>query len=125
MSQYEDRKRRAEFQEKYKQLEKPTGVYQIRNNVNGKVFIGSCVDINAMFNRWRFGLQIGNEKNKELQNEWKQYGEEGFSFEILEVLKIKEGEYQDVKFELHKLEEKWLDRIQPYEEKGYNKRPKE
>ena len=125
MSKYEDKKRRAELQEKYNQMEKPTGVYQIRNKVNGKVFIGSCIDINAMFNRWRFGLQTGLERTKELQSEWNQYGEDSFAFQILEVFKIKEGEYQDIKHELKKLEEKWLDKIQPFEEKGYNNRPKE
>jgi group I intron endonuclease len=125
MSQNEERKRRAELKEKYKEMEKPTGVYQIRNNVNGKVYIGSCVDINSMFNRLRFELKTGLKRIPELQNEWKQYGEDNFIFEILEELKIKEGEFQDVKHELQKLEEKWLDRIQPYEEKGYNKRPKE
>ncbi len=125
MSQNEDRKRRAELKEKYRSMEKPTGVYQIRNNVNGKVYIGSCVDINSMFNRLRFELNTGLERIPQLLRDWKEYGEGNFSFEILEKLKIKEAEFQDVKHELQKLEEKWLDRIQPYEVKGYNKRPKE
>lgn len=125
MSHNEDKKRKAELKEMYKQMEKPTGVYQIRNKVNGKVFIGSCVDINSMFNRCKFELETGIDRIPGLLSDWKKYGSESFSFEILEKLKIKEGEYQDIKYELQQLEEKWLDEIQPYDEKGYNKRVKE
>jgi hypothetical protein len=123
MNQQKDKKRKAELQEKYKQKEKPTGVYQVRNNVNGKVLIGSCVDINSMFNRLKFELNTGLQRIPGLLRDWKQYGEDSFSFETLEELKIKKGEFQDVKHELQKLEEKWLERIQPYDEKGYNRRP--
>lgn len=126
MSNHEDKKRRAELQEKYKQMEKASGVYQVRNKVNGKIFIGSCIDINSMFNRFRFQLEAGGgiDRIPGLLSDWKQYGEENFSFEILEKLEMKEGEYQDVKYELGKLEEKWLEKVQPYDDKGYNKRPK-
>lgn len=124
MSNYEDKKKRAELKEKYKQMKKITGVYQIKNNVNGKVFIDSCVDVNSMFNRWKFEFATGLDRIPELTSDWKKYGEGNFSFEILEELKIKEGEYQDIKHELKQLQEKWLDKINPYDEKGYNKRPK-
>lgn len=121
---YNDRKRRAELQEKYRQMKKISGVYQIRNKVNGKVFIGSCVDINSMFNRCRFELQTGMDRIPGLLDDWKHYGEDNFSFEVLEELKIKEGEFQDIKHDLKQLEEKWLEIIQPYGDKGYNKIPR-
>lgn len=125
MNQHEDKKRKAELQEEYKLKEKSTGVYQVRNNVNGKVLVGSCVDINSMFNRIKFELETGLKRIPELYNDWKRYGVDSFSFEILEELKIKKGEFQDVKHELVQLEEKWLEKLQPYDDKGYNKRSKE
>ncbi len=106
MSSYEDKKRRAELQEKYKQIKKTVGVYQVKNNANGKVFIGSCVDVPSMFNRIRFELATGSDRIPGLLKDWKEYGENSFTFEMLEELKLKEGEYQDVKFELQQLEEK-------------------
>lgn len=124
MSNIENKKRRTELQESYKQKEKATGVYQVKNNANGKAFIGSCVDIDSMFNRIRFELATGLDRIPGLLADWREYGEDNFSYEILEKLKIKENEYQDVKHELQQLEFKWLDRIEPYDEKGYNKRPK-
>lgn len=124
MSNYEDKKRRSELKEQYKQMKKTTGVYQVKNNANGKVLIGSCVDIPSMFNRIKFELATGMDRVPGLLKDWREYGENNFAFEIMEELKLKEGEFQDIKFELQQLEEKWLDKIQPYDEKGYNKRPR-
>lgn len=124
MSSYDDKRRRAELQEKYRQMKRAIGVYQVKNNANGRVLIGSCVDIPSMFNRIKFELATGMDRVPGLLKDWKEYGEDSFSFEILEELKLKEGEFQDVKFELQQLEEKWMDKLQPYDERGYNKRPK-
>lgn len=124
MSNHEDRNRKIELKEMYKQMKRVTGVYQIKNNVNGKVFIGSCVDVDSMFNRVKFELKTGMDRIPGLLGDWKTYGEDSFSFEILEELKIKEDKYQDVKYELQQLEEKWLEKLLPYDERGYNKKPR-
>jgi group I intron endonuclease len=61
-----------------------SGIYEIRNAVNGHFYIGSAVDI---YNRRRqhFGfLRNGNHVNKHLQNAWNKHGEDCFSFSIIE-----------------------------------------
>lgn len=63
---------------------------------------------------------MGTPTNKLLQNEWEEFGAEVFVFEILEILKTPEEGYFDAKDALKKLREKWLDKLQPYGESGYN-----
>ena len=98
---------------------------QIKNLKNGKLFIGSGLNAQGRLNSHKLQLQIGSHRNKALMLDWKEYGAENFSFEILEQLKI-EGEvsHKDRK-ELDALEELYLEKLQPYDEKGYNSRSEE
>lgn len=68
----------------------------------------------------RFTLETGTYQNRLLQNEWNEFGEEVFVFEVLEILEIPETGYFDAKDALKKLKEKWLEKLQPYGERGYN-----
>ena len=78
------------MKQRYKEMKPPMGAYAIRNKVNGKIFINVTNDIKSMFNRIKFQLKLGSYPVKELQNDWKEYGEEAFIFEILEELKYDE-----------------------------------
>ena len=113
---------RKEAKKQYKQTLQPMGIYQIRNIVNGKIFIGSSKNLDGRLNRNRFQLEQGLHMNKELQNDYNQFGEGKFSFEVLDYLEPKEDTNYDYTEELKVLEEMWLERLQPYNEKGYNKR---
>ncbi|BAU28691.1 group I intron endonuclease [Aneurinibacillus soli] len=112
--------RKKELKQQYKEIKVEAGVYQIKNMVNGKIFIGSSPNLKNLNGR-RFELKMGVHKNQMLQKEWNEYGEDAFVFEIVEVLKKKENGYFDLKDALKKLEEKWLDTLQPFDERGYNK----
>lgn len=48
-----------ELKAEYKQKVFKIGVYQIRNTVNGKVFIGTNVNLDAIWNRHRSELTLG------------------------------------------------------------------
>lgn len=85
-----DNNRKKELSMQYKQGKRDTGVYQIRNKENGKVYVASAMDLNSM-NGKKFMLEMGNHFNAALQAEWKQYGEAAFVFEVLEVRKRKTG----------------------------------
>ncbi len=64
--------------------ESKSGVYQIRNIINNKRYIGSAFDIKG---RWRIHkrhLRKGMHCNDYLQRAWNKYGEDSFLFEILE-----------------------------------------
>lgn len=118
-----DRNKRNEIKREYKEMKRKKGVYQITNLVNGKIFIGSNRDLDTVFNRIRFELDHNSFRNKQLQDEWAQYGEEQFRFEVIDVLNEKEREYgfaEAVK-KLGEMEQEWLEELQPYGDKGYHR----
>ncbi|MEH7464423.1 GIY-YIG nuclease family protein [Bacillus thuringiensis] len=112
--------RREELKQLYKETEIEGGIYCIRNIENEKVYVESTRNFKTMSGR-RLLLNMGSHTNKALQDDWKEYGADAFEFEILEVLKKKETGYFNEKEELKKLEEKWLEKLQPYGERGYNR----
>ncbi|MGZ4107922.1 MAG: GIY-YIG nuclease family protein [Tumebacillaceae bacterium] len=118
-----EKSRRAELKFNYKQTHRPTGVYQLKNERNGKVLVGTSPNLDGIENRHRFQLKSGMHPNKELQQDWNQQGGEHFSFEILEKVKPHDDVTNlDYSEELQMLEEMWLEKLQPYGENGYNKR---
>lgn len=64
---------------------KVSGIYTITNKVTGKLYIGESLDI---YRRWHDEhipqLKKNRHYNKELQDDFNKYGEENFSFEILQ-----------------------------------------
>ena len=58
--------------------------------------------------------------NKATQRDFNEGGEGSFSFEILDHLKPREDMKGDYAEELEILEEMWLEKLQPYNENGYN-----
>jgi hypothetical protein len=111
--------RRKELIRLYKEMKPQAGVYQIKNTKNQKVFVASTVNLKTM-NGKRMMLDGGTHKNKKLQEEWNKFGGEAFLLEVLEVLEEKEDGYFDKAGELKKLENKWLEKLKPYGEAGYN-----
>ena len=57
-----------------------TGVYMIRNIVNGKVYIGSSVNVERRFGDHRRSLRRGTHTSRYLQNAWNKHGEQSFVF---------------------------------------------
>lgn len=114
---------RKEMIRNYKERRKPAGVFQIKNIANGKVLLGSSLNLEGPLNSHRFMLTTGSHRNKALQNEWNAYGEKNFVFEILETVKVTDDPNFNLNDELTLLEEIWLERLQPFGEKGYNTDP--
>jgi hypothetical protein len=112
-----DKKR---LKQEYQQNHRQTGVFQIRNLVNGKVFVGSGLDLPGIMNRHRFELTLGEHRNSKLQTEWNEFGSESFAFEVLDQLTPREAPAADSRADLASLEELWLEKLQPFAERGYN-----
>ena len=112
---------KKELKKQYKQTLPPIGVYQIRNLANGKIFIGSSKNLNGKSNSFRFQLSAGLHINRQLQTDYTQFGEENFVFEVLDYLEPKEYLAYDFTSDLTTLEELWIEKLQPFGEKGYNK----
>jgi group I intron endonuclease len=113
-------KSRKELNREYLERPKPAGVFQVKNTVNGKVLLGSSLNLNGALNGHRFTLKIGSHRNKALQEDWNTYGEENFVFEILEVVQVKDDPNFSLSDELTLLEMIWLEQLDPVGEKGYN-----
>ena len=82
-----------------------SGIYKITNKTNGKVYIGSAVNL---FTRWRghkSELRRGKHINKHLQNAWNKDGEQNFLFEIVEEVQEREN--------LIEREQRYIDILNP------------
>lgn len=110
---------RKELIQKYMEIKIEAGIYQIKNLKNNKILVRSTLDLKTMKSTKMMLLSNGF-RNKKLQDDWNLYGEAAFSFEILEVLEEKADGFFDKKYELKQLEKKWLDKLQPYGDTGYN-----
>lgn len=104
----------------YKETPTPMGVYQIKNLKNGKIFIGSHTNIPGKINSNRFQLTHGSHLNKELLRDWQQYGADAFTFDTLELIDPAKVPRENWREAVAALEEKWLDKLRPYDENGYN-----
>ncbi len=109
------------IKKKYKETVQPMGIYRIKNNVNEKIFIGVSKNLNGKINSCRFQLKNGSYIITELQADYNKYGEENFSFDVIDRLEPKEDLTYDYTEDLAVLEEMWLEKLEPYGEKGYNK----
>ncbi|HEY6952434.1 MAG TPA: GIY-YIG nuclease family protein [Bacteroidota bacterium] len=113
-------KTRQEIKREYKERPKPAGVFQVKNNANGKVLLGSSLNLEGPLNSHKFMLSIGSHKNSALQSDWNKFGPDKFTFEILEVVKVKDDPNFNLEDELTLLEEIWIEKLQPFGERGYN-----
>jgi hypothetical protein len=114
-----------EMKEAYKQIKIEAGIYQVKNKTNGKILIGASPNLAGMFNRLRFDLTThGRQVSPALQKDWDETGADNFSFEILDVLKREENGPTDFQKELVVLEALWLEKLQPFEPRGYNVKPR-
>jgi len=112
--------KRKELKAAYKETKSIAGIYCFKNTENGMLLIGRSLNLNSARNRIAFELETGklfNGIHEKLLADWKKYGKDKFVFEILE--KIKEDDIDPPKT-LEKLEKKWIDKLKPFGQKGYN-----
>ncbi len=114
-----DMDRKRLLKEQYKEIKIEAGIYQIRNIHNEKVYVDSTRNLKTL-NGKRFGLKTGISFIDKLQKELIEFGSEAFVIEVLEVLEKKEDPYFDEKDALKKLKAKWLEKLQPFGDRGYN-----
>lgn len=89
-----------------------SGIYQIRCDGSGKVYIGSAVDLAERWRKHRYSLRKGKHENQYLQNAWNKHGERTFQFEVIELV---------LEPFLLEREQYWLDKVKPYKRsQGYN-----
>lgn len=60
-----------------------SGVYQITNEVNGKRYIGSAVNMDKRWKEHRRDLRANRHRNQKLQRSYNKYGKDSFSFKVI------------------------------------------
>jgi DNA-binding transcriptional regulator YhcF (GntR family) len=111
---------RTEIKRMYKQNRPDMGVYQIRNKNNGRIFVGSSQNLEGTRNSRLFQLRMGKIVfSRELQKDLNEFGSESFEFSVLGVLD-KPEQRDDIEQSLAALELHWLEKLQPFGERGYN-----
>ncbi len=109
-----------DIKREYKERKKPAGVFMVKNTANGKVLLGSSLNLEGPLNGHKFMLTTGSHRNEALQKDWNTYGGDKFVFEILEVVKVKDDPNFNLEDELTLLEQIWIEKLQPFGERGYN-----
>lgn len=88
-----------------------SGIYAIRNTINGKAYVGSAVKVSRRWARHRTDLATGIHHSAKLQRAWSKYGADRFEFVVLEVVDGKAG--------LIEREQYWIDKLNAFAG-GYN-----
>jgi hypothetical protein len=114
--------RKKELIREYKETPRPMGVFQIKNNMNGKLLLLKALDIPGIITRHQLELKRNMHRNPELQADWNRFGADAFSFEVLAALKPAEYLPEEWPATVNKLLETWLEKLQPYGDAGYNKK---
>ena len=109
-----------QMKKNYQQTPRAIGVFLIRNNLNDKVFLAAGIDLNGLINRHKFQLTNGSHTNKQLQADWNELGDNNFAFEIVDELSPQTDAEVDLRAEVEFLEKLWLEKLQPFGERGYN-----
>lgn len=65
-----------------------SGIYQIENKINSKVYIGSSNNIKRRWQKHKALLRHNKHPNSHLQAAWNKYGEDNFIFSIIELCNI-------------------------------------
>jgi len=113
---------RKEKIRKYKETPKPMGIVRIRNLRNGKCLVEASRDVAATLNRHQAQLRMGMHPNAALLRDWNAEGAQGFAFEVLDTLEPADRPNYDPTDDLRVLEAMWLERLDPFDERGYNQR---
>jgi group I intron endonuclease len=96
-------------------MQKIISIYKIQCNSTQKVYIGSSYNTNTRWICHRCLLRKNKHHSSRLQKSWNKYGENNFSFDIIEILPTSDF--------LIEREQFWIDYYDSYN-LGFNGRPK-
>lgn len=93
-----------------------SGVYKIVNKINGKIYVGSAINLKIRKRQHFNNLKGSKHYNKHLQSSYNKYGLDNFTFEIIEYV-------EDIN-KLIEIEQFWIDKLNVCNDNyGYNISP--
>jgi len=103
------------------------GVYRIRNMINGKVYVGSSVNVRNRLNRHRRWLLAGRHGNRHLQAAFNAHGRDAFVFDVVDAVHDAASKRRLglLKPQLLQWEQLWMDHYGSCDQElGYNINPR-
>jgi hypothetical protein len=116
---YMDKNKRKELLEEYKQIKTYMGVIRITNHSSGRIYVAAYPNLKNKWLTLQAQLDLGRFANFQLQKDWKELGSKIFTYEVLEEKEA--DEVTDMRLELKQMEKPWLEKLQPFGDRGYNK----
>lgn len=115
---------RADLRRTYEATRRPMGIYRVLNTRDGRALVARSVDLPASLNHARAALRFGTHRIAALQRDWNALGPDAFVFEVLDTLAPPDDRPgYDPADDLRVLEALWLERLEPFGERGYTPRP--
>jgi hypothetical protein len=96
----------------YKKRKLSMGIYAVRCQTSGEIWVGQSRNLDTLQNRFWFALRLGNHHNRALQVAFTQYGRDAFTFEPLQQLPDEATAYPESI--LSDLAEDWRDELGAY-----------
>lgn len=88
------------------------GIYRITCIANNRIYVGSTANLHKRQLDHFSYLRRNKHQNPYLQRAWNKYGEQAFTFEVLELVLVPEM--------LITREQYWFDKLKPFGNKGFN-----
>lgn len=92
-------------------IPRTSGVYKITCIANKRIYIGSAANLyKRKYDHFRT-LRLNQHHNPIMQNAWNKYGEQSFTFEVLEIV---------LPISLTAREQYWFNKFKPFPPRGFN-----
>ena len=108
---FKNMKTKKELKDEYKQMKITMGVFQIKNIISNKRLIDNSIDMMSKWNRHKMELIFGSHRNRVLQKDWNDKGEDNFVFEVLSELKRENEENINYKKKLQSLQNMVIEKL--------------
>ena len=95
---------KQQLREKAKDHKITIGVLSVKNNLTGKQLIQGALNLEALVNKMKFQLNAGQFPNSELQKDWKELGNDAFTFEFVYSIESQENSFINYRQEILKAE---------------------
>lgn len=118
-----DTEHKKQLQAAYKMAPTYYGVIQIKNLTNNKIYIDTVANLHNRWNFYQLNLNKNFYRNNPLQTDWNTQGIDAFEYTVL--WKKDAADVQNMRQTLKDLKLKWFHQLRPFDDRGYNRRPKD